>query len=404
MRGGESPDPRGYFGRFGGCFVPETMVAPVRELETAYREARADAGFQRELTYYLMEYAGRPTPLTAARRFSEHVGRGCRIYLKREDLLHTGTHKLNNALGQVLLARRMGKTRVVTATGAGLHGVATATAAALLGVECTVYMGDLDRARQAVHLEQIQMLGAQVRRVERDGGRWKEAVGEATGEWVRHASDTVLVLGSALGAHPYPMMVRDFQSVIGREAREQILDAEDRLPDRAVACVGGGSGSLGLFSGFLEDESVALVGVEGGGEGIATGRHAARFVDGEPGVFQGSRTMVLQDAAGNIRRAHSIAADLECPAVAPEHAHLHDEGRVLHAHVENRRAVEAFLVLARTEGILPALEPSHALAWLIETDWLKEGEIIVVNLCGSGDKDLETVADLRRLGDAGPRP
>ncbi len=398
MSDGRGPDSRGYFGPFGGRFIPETLATPVRELEEAYLAARSDAAFQRELTYTLLEYAGRPTPLTFARRLSEHAGGGRRIYLKREDLLHTGAHKLNNTLGQALLARRMGKRRVVAETGAGQHGVATATAAALFGLECTVYMGSEDMRRQAPNVTRMRLLGAEVREVATGSRTLKDAINEAMRDWVTHVSDTAFVLGSVLGPHPYPMMVRDFHAVIGQEAREQILDAEGRLPDRLVACVGGGSNSLGLFSAFLDDAGVALTGVEAGGEGIAGGRHAARFAGGEPGVFQGTLTMVLQDADGNIRTTHSVSAGLDYPAVGPEHARLRETGRVSYTHVDDGEALDAFRLLARREGILPALESSHAVAWVLRPGSVEAGQTVVINLSGRGDKDVDTVARLDPAG------
>ncbi|MFQ5720128.1 MAG: tryptophan synthase subunit beta [Acidobacteriota bacterium] len=394
------PDRRGYFGHFGGRYVPETLMSPVEELEAAYVEARDDATFQRDLTYHLLEYAGRPTPLTFAKRLSARVGRGCRIYLKREDLLHTGAHKLNNTLGQVLLARRMGKEQVVAETGAGQHGVATATAAALLGMRCTVYMGAEDMRRQAPNVARMRLLGADVREVTAGSGTLKDAINEAMRDWVTHVRQTAFVLGSVLGPHPYPMMVRDFQVVIGREAREQILDAEGRLPDQLVACVGGGSNSIGLFTAFLEDASVRMTGVEAGGEGIETGRHAARFAGGSPGVFQGTLTHVLQDTAGNIRTTHSVSAGLDYAAVGPEHVLLRDRGRVTYTAVNDDAALAAFHTLARCEGILPALESSHALAWVLQPGAVPDDALVIVNLSGRGDKDLDTV--LERLGEDGP--
>ena len=383
---------RGYFGEFGGCFVPETLVSPVHRLAEAYSEAHSDPGFQSELTYYLMEFAGRPTPLTHARALSEKVGRGIRVYLKREDLLHTGAHKLNNTLGQVLLARRMDKTRVVAETGAGQHGVATATAAALFGRQCVVYMGVEDIRRQSPNVRRMELLGAEVCPVAAGSGTLKDAVSEAMRDWVTRIDDTAFILGSVLGPHPYPTMVRDFQSVIGREAREQILDAEGRMPDRLVACVGGGSNSIGLFHAFLGDEEVAMEGVEAGGQGIAGGRHAARFAGGTPGVFQGTLTRVLQDEDGNIQGTHSISAGLDYPAVGPELAFLHGERRVTYSHVKDEKAIEAFCYLARNEGIIPALESSHAVAWVLEGSGLEDDEIVIINLSGRGDKDLDEVA------------
>ncbi|MCZ6745998.1 MAG: tryptophan synthase subunit beta [Acidobacteria bacterium] len=398
MSGSVGPDEKGYFGEFGGCFVPETLMTPVLELSTAYEKARQDEEFQRELTYYLMEFAGRPTPLTFARGLSERVGRGARIYLKREDLLHTGAHKLNNTLGQVLLARRMGKSRIVAETGAGQHGVATATAAALFGLECVIYMGTEDVRRQAPNVQRMRILGASVREVDTGSRTLKDAINEAMRDWVTHVGHTAFILGSVLGPHPYPMMVRDFQSAIGREAREQILDAEDRLPDRLVACVGGGSNSIGLFSEFLADEGVAMVGVEAGGEGVASGRHAARFAGGAPGVFQGTLTQVLQDAHGNILTTHSVSAGLDYPAVGPEHSRLQQMGRVKYVDVGDGEALAGFHFLARREGIIPALEPSHAVAWVMRKDALEPDELVIINLSGRGDKDLDEVARQGGMG------
>jgi tryptophan synthase beta chain len=388
------PDRRGYYGRYGGRFVPETLMSPLAELEAAYGAARASPEFQRELTYHLLEYAGRPTPLTFARRLSEALGGGRRVYLKREDLLHTGAHKLNNTLGQVLLARRMGKRRVVAETGAGQHGVATATAAALFGLRCTVYMGAEDMRRQAPNVLRMRLLGAEVSEVRTGSQTLKDAINEAMRDWVTNVADSAFVLGSVLGPHPYPLMVREFQQVIGTEAREQILDAEGRLPDLLVACVGGGSNGIGLFGPFLEDAAVRLVGVEAGGQGIASGRHAARLAAGSEGIFQGALTRVLQDEAGNILTTHSISAGLDYPAVGPEHVRLAERGRVVYTHVSDEEAVAAFHRLARAEGILPALESSHALAWVLGPGAIAEGETVIVNLSGRGDKDLETIATL----------
>ncbi|MFQ5669480.1 MAG: tryptophan synthase subunit beta [Acidobacteriota bacterium] len=391
------PDENGYFGSFGGRFIPETLMTPVQELERAYLAAREDTDFQSELTYYFLEYAGRPTPLTLARRFSRRVAPGCRVYLKREDLLHTGAHKLNNCIGQVLLARRMGRKRVVAETGAGQHGVATATAAALFGLQCTIYMGTEDMARQAPNVARMRLLGAEVREVSAGSRTLKDAINEAMRDWVTHVADTAFILGSVLGPHPYPMMVRDFHAVIGREAREQIQDAEGRLPDRLVACVGGGSNSIGLFSAFLEENGVAMTGVEAGGEGVASGRHAARFAGGMPGVFQGTLTMVLQDEAGNIRTTHSVSAGLDYPAVGPEHARLRETGRVNYTEVEDAEALAAFHALAELEGIIPALESSHALAWLLREESAGKDEVVIVNLSGRGDKDVEAVSRLEGI-------
>jgi tryptophan synthase beta chain len=390
----ETPDESGYFGAYGGRYVPEALVAPVRELEEAYLAARDDAVFQRELTYYLLEYAGRPTPLTLARHLSSRIGENRRVYLKREDLLHTGSHQLNSALGQALLARRMGKKRLVAGTGAGHHGVACASTAALFDLGCTLYMGAGDMRRHAQNVLRMRHLGAEVREVEAGAGGLREAVTRAMGDWMASLPETVFVPGSALGPHPFPLMIRDLQAVVGREAREQILDAEDRLPDHLVAAVGGGSDSLGLFTGFLDDESVAMVGVEAGGEGLASGRHAASLADGEPGVFLGARTRVLQDRAGNIRSTHSIAAGLDQPAVGPEHAALAEAGRAFYAHVDDGQALEAHRVLARDEGIVASLETCHALAWLLDQEGLARDEVVLIGLSARGDTDLETVAGL----------
>jgi len=391
MSATRGPDARGYYGRWGGRFLPETLIEPVRELERAWEAARGDPAFRAELDLHLSRFAGRPTPLTPARRLSERVGDGVRVYLKREDLLHTGAHKINNTLGQVLLARRMGKRRVIAETGAGQHGVATAAAAALFGLECVIYMGTEDMRRQAPNVARMVLLGADVRPVSAGSATLKDAINEAMRDWVASFADSAFVLGSVLGPHPYPEMVRGFQSVIGEEAREQILDAEGRLPDRLVACVGGGSNALGLFSAFLEDTGVAMVGVEAAGSGLSTGRHAARFPAGADGVFQGTRTLVLQDEAGNISATHSVSAGLDYPAVGPAHADLRDQGRVRYETADDREAVAAFRTLARLEGILPALESSHALAWVLRPGNVAPRECVVVNLSGRGDKDLDTL-------------
>jgi tryptophan synthase beta chain len=357
----------------------------VHDLARAYREARDDPGFQRELTYYLLEYAGRPTPLTLARNLSQRIGRGCRVYLKREDLLHTGSHKLNSALAQALLARRMGKKRLVAGTGAGHHGVAAAAAAAVLGLSCTVYMGASVMSRHALDARRMRALGATVIAVEAGTGKLKDAVAEAMSDWLVNLPETAFIPGSALGPHPFPLMVRDFQAVIGREAREQILDAEGRLPHRLVASVGGGSDSLGLYAGFADDESVVMIGVEAGGEGMAAGRHAASIAAGEPGIHLGARTRVLQDRAGNIRATHSMAAGLDQPAAAPEHASLADEGRVQYCPIGDREALDACQVLARDEGIIPSLEASHAVAWLLNGSGPGQEELVLVSLSGRGE-------------------
>jgi tryptophan synthase beta chain len=385
------PDETGHFGPYGGRFVPETLMEPLRELEAAYAEARHDPAFRQELTGLLRDYVGRPTPLGLAPRLSERLG--CRVYLKREDLCHTGAHKINNAIGQGLLVRRMGKKRVVAETGAGQHGVATATVCALLGLECVVYMGTEDMARQAPNVRRMRLLGAEVRGVESGTRTLKDAINEAMRDWVTNVRTTHYLLGSVLGAHPYPLMVRDFQSVIGEEARAQFLGVEGAMPDLLVACVGGGSNAIGLFFAFLEDEGVRMVGVEAGGRSEKPGDHAARFL-GEGagvGVLQGTRTYLLQDEAGNVLPTHSVSAGLDYPAVGPEHALLRDEKRVTYASVKDDEALAAFHLLGETEGILPALESSHALAWLAREAPSLSGKRVIVNLSGRGDKDLELV-------------
>jgi tryptophan synthase beta chain len=396
--GHRDPDARGYYGAYGGRFVPETLVAPVAELERAYFEARQDEGFRRELGHLLGTYVGRPTPLYEATRLGAHAG-GARIFLKREDLAHTGAHKINNAMGQALLARRMGKRRVIAETGAGQHGVATATACALLGLECDVYMGAEDMARQSLNVFRMQLLGATVRRVDAGSRTLKDAINEAMRDWVGTVADSYYLLGSVLGPHPYPLMVREFQSVIGREAREQCLEATGRLPDAIVACVGGGSNAMGIFDAFVEDRPVRLVGVEAGGHGIEPGRHAARFAGGAAGVLQGTRSYVLQDAEGNIELTHSISAGLDYAAVGPEHAWLHDSGRAEYAWIADGEALAAFQLLARTEGILPALESSHAIAHAVRlASGMSRDAVLLVNLSGRGDKDVLSVeAALRAL-------
>ncbi len=385
------PDARGYFGEYGGRFVPETLVEPVEELERAYFAARDDASFGAELDRLLKDYVGRPTPVYEAKRLSARAG-GARIFLKREDLTHTGAHKINNALGQALLARRMGKRRIVAETGAGQHGVASATACALLGLECHVYMGTDDMQRQALNVFRMRLLGAEVLGVDAGSRTLKDAINEAMRDWVTNVADTYYLLGSVLGPHPYPLMVREFQSVIGREARGQILEQTGRLPDAIVACVGGGSNAMGIFDAFVADRDVRLIGVEAGGEEIARGRHAARFAGGSAGVLQGTRTFVLQDEDGNIERTHSISAGLDYAAVGPEHAWLRALGRAEYAHVTDAEALDAFQTLAKLEGILPALESAHAIAHAtrIARD-LGPSAILLVNLSGRGDKDVHTV-------------
>ncbi len=383
------------YGPYGGMYVPETLIPALRELEAAYEEARQDPAFRAELQDLLHRYAGRPTPLTPARRLSQALG-GARIYLKREDLAHTGAHKINNALGQALLARRMGKTRIVAETGAGQHGVATATACALLGLECVIYMGAVDMERQALNVFRMRLLGAEVRAVDAGSRTLKDAINEAIRDWVTNVRTTHYLLGSALGPHPYPRMVRDFQRVIGEETRQQILQVEGRLPDLLIACVGGGSNAIGFFHPFLEDEGVAMVGVEAGGLGIASGKHAARFADpkrGRPGVLHGTYTYVLQDEHGNILETHSISAGLDYPAIGPEHAWLREIGRAEYTYVTDDEALDAFQRLARWEGIIPALESAHAVAEAIKrAPRMQPDQILIINLSGRGDKDVPTLA------------
>jgi tryptophan synthase beta chain len=390
------PDALGHWGRYGGRFVPETLMAPLEELTAAYEAARADETFQNELDALLRDYAGRPTPLFFAKRLTERAG-GARIYLKREDLLHTGAHKINNTLGQILLARRMGKRRIIAETGAGQHGVATATVCALFGLECVVYMGAEDMRRQALNVFRMQLLGAEVREVDSGSQTLKDAINEALRDWVTNVADTYYLLGSALGPHPYPLMVRDFQSVIGGEARAQILEKEKRLPDCLLACVGGGSNSIGLFHPFLADENVRMIGVEAGGLGGQLGQHAARFNSnggGRPGVLQGTMSYVLQDDRGQIATTHSISAGLDYPSIGPEHAFLHDEGRVEYTAVSDTEALAAFQTLSRLEGIIPALESAHAVAYALKVAGeLKSDQILIVNLSGRGDKDVDTVRE-----------
>jgi tryptophan synthase beta chain len=382
------PDARGRFGEFGGRYVPETLMHPVEELERAYEEARQDAGFQRELARLLREFAGRPTPVFHARRLTRHLG-GAQIYLKREDLLHTGAHKINNCLGQGLLAQRMGKKRLVAETGAGQHGVATAVVAALLGLECVVYMGEEDMARQQPNVFRMRMAGAKVVGVNSGSRTLKDAINEAMRDWVTNVESTHYLLGSALGPHPYPMMVRDFHRVIGQEARAQIVEAAGRLPDVLFACVGGGSNSIGLFYDFIGDAAVKMVGVEAGGRGAGLGEHAARFSGGQPGVLHGAYTYVLQDADGLIAATHSVSAGLDYPAVGPEHAALYRAGRVEYTAVRDGEALEAAGLLSRLEGIIPALESAHAVAEVVKRAPRMSAEsVILVNLSGRGDKDL----------------
>lgn len=385
------PDAHGHFGAYGGMFVPETLMANFQELIREYAAAKADPTFQAELDDLLCNYVGRPTPLYYAERLTETLG-GPKIYLKREDLLHTGAHKINNALGQILLARRLKKTRIIAETGAGQHGVATATVCARFGMECIIYMGKVDMERQALNVARMRFLGAEVRSVEGGQATLKEAVNEAMRDWVTHPDETHYILGSALGAHPYPMMVRDFHRVIGVEARAQILDKENRLPDLLLACVGGGSNAIGLFHPFLDDKDVRMIGVEAGGDGIVPGRHAARFQGGKPGVLQGTKTWLLADDDGQIELTHSVSAGLDYPAIGPEHAFLNDEERVTYEYATDDEVLLAFQQLSSVEGIIPALESAHALAWLAREAASLEDQLVVVNLSGRGDKDVGAAA------------
>ena len=392
------PDEGGYWGAYGGRYVPETLMLPLEELTEAFAAARADESFMREFDELLRHYSGRPTPLFEARRLTEHAG-GARIFLKREDLSHTGSHKINNALGQILLARRMGKRRVIAETGAGQHGVATATVCALFGLECVVYMGAEDVRRQSVNVFRMKLLGAEVRAVDTGTRTLKDAINEALRDWVTNVGETYYLLGSALGPHPYPLMVRLFQSVIGREAREQILACENRLPRSLVACVGGGSNAIGLFHPFLNDEAVEMIGVEAGGRGGSIGEHAARFHEaggGRPGVLQGTMSYVLQTAGGQIAATHSVSAGLDYPSVGPEHAFLRDAGRVSYVAATDAEALAGFETLARLEGIIPALESSHAVSYALRrAAELSSDDILIVNLSGRGDKDVNTVLEMR---------
>ena len=387
------PDATGHFGPFGGRYVPETLMHPLQELEQEYFRAQADPAFQKELSYYLQEFCGRPTPLYWAERLTRELG-GAKIYLKREDLVHTGAHKINNALGQILLARRMGKTRIIAETGAGQHGVATATVAAMFGMKCVIYMGAVDCERQILNVYRMKMLGAEVVPVHAGQKTLKEAVNEAMRDWVTNLRHTHYILGTAYGAHPYPLIVRNFQRVIGDEARAQILKQEGRLPDMLIACVGGGSNAIGLFYPFLEDASVKLVGVEAGGLGIRPEQHAARFQGGSLGVLQGTRSYILQDEFGQIQSTHSVSAGLDYAAVGPEHAWLRDARRAEYSYATDDKALEAFMKLARMEGIIPALESAHAVAeCLVRAPKMSKDALIIVNISGRGDKDVSQVAD-----------
>ena len=387
------PDGRGRFGEFGGRFVAETLMPLVLEVEAAYRAAQADPSFQAELDEYLRDYIGRPSPLWFARRLTERLG-GAKVYFKRDELNHTGSHKANNCMGQILLARRMKKTRIIAETGAGQHGVATATMCALFGLPCTVYMGATDVERQAPNVFRMKLLGAEVVPVTAGAGTLKDAMNEALRDWVANVRDTYYLIGTVAGPHPYPTMVRDFQSVIGTEAKAQLQAVEGRLPDIAIACIGGGSNAMGLFHPFLDDTSVRLIGVEAAGHGLDTEQHAASLSRGRPGVLHGNRTYLLQDADGQIQEAHSISAGLDYPGIGPEHSWLHEIGRVEYVAATDDEAMEAFQLCTRTEGIIPALEPAHALAHVakIAPDLAKD-QIILMNLCGRGDKDIFTVAE-----------
>jgi tryptophan synthase beta chain len=387
------PDEHGRFGIYGGRFVAETLMPLILDLEAAYNTARHDPGFAEELADYAKHYVGRPSPLYFARRLTEHFG-GAKIYFKRDELNHTGAHKINNCMGQILLARRMGKTRIIAETGAGQHGVAAATVCALFGMPCVVYMGEVDIARQQPNVFRMKLLGAEVVPVTSGSRTLKDALNEALRDWVTNVENTYYIIGTVAGPHPYPMMVRDFQSVIGIEARAQILEAEGRLPDTLVACIGGGSNAMGLFYPFLDDKDVKICGVEAAGRGIETGEHAASISAGTPGVLHGNRTYLLQDAEGQIKEAHSISAGLDYPGIGPEHAWLHDVGRVEYASATDDEALAMFQLCAKLEGIIPALEPAHALAYVVRiAPDLPQDHIIVMNMCGRGDKDIFSVAD-----------
>jgi tryptophan synthase beta chain len=391
------PDDSGHFGIYGGRYVAETLMPLVLEVEKAYKEARLDPAFQAEFDYLSRDYVGRPSPLYFAEKTTRHFG-GAKIYFKRDELNHTGAHKINNCLGQILLARRMGKTRIIAETGAGQHGVATATVCALFGMSCTIFMGATDIDRQKPNVFRMKLLGAEVRAVTSGAGTLKDAMNEALRHWVAHVDDTFYIIGTAAGPHPYPQMVRDFQSVIGIEAREQILEREGRLPDILAACIGGGSNAIGLFHPFLDDKDVRMIGVEAGGHGVGTGLHAASLTGGRPGILHGNRTYLLQDADGQIAEAHSISAGLDYPGIGPEHSWLHDMKRVEYVSVTDDEALAAFQLLPKLEGIIPALEPAHAFAHVAKIAGdLPKDAIIVMNLCGRGDKDVFKIAELLEL-------
>ncbi len=387
---GTLPDERGHFGIYGGRYIPETLVPAAEELDRTYRQLKNDSAFRQEFLYYLKHYAGRPTPLYFAERLSQHLG-GSKIYLKREDLCHTGAHKINNTVGQVLIARRMGKQRIIAETGAGQHGVAVATVCALFGLHCVVYMGEVDMQRQAPNVARMKLLGADVRSVTSGSRTLKDATSEAIRDWVTNVETTFYIIGSVVGMHPYPMMVRDFQSIIGVETREQIVEAEKRLPDRIIACVGGGSNAIGMFYQFLDEvPKPRLIGVEAAGVGLESGKHAASLTKGTPGVLHGAMQYLLQDEHGQVQNAHSISAGLDYPGVGPEHSYLKDQKLVEYTSATDDEALEAFQLLARHEGIIPALESAHALAHVVKNPGKKE-ELTIVNLSGRGDKDLSTV-------------
>jgi tryptophan synthase beta chain len=387
------PDEHGHFGAYGGRYVAETLMPLILELEAAYTAAKADPAFQKELDYYLEHYVGRPSPLFFAERLTRHLG-GAKIYFKRDELNHTGSHKINNCMGQILLARRMGKTRIIAETGAGQHGVASATVSALFDLPCVVYMGATDIERQAPNVFRMKLLGAEVRPVTSGAGTLKDALNDALRDWVANVESTFYIIGTVAGPHPYPAMVRDFQSVIGRETKEQMRRQEGRLPDMLVACIGGGSNAMGLFHPFLDDSGVEIVAVEAGGHGIETGKHAASLTGGRPGVLHGNKTYLLQDADGQITEAHSISAGLDYPGIGPEHAWLHDTGRVTYVSATDEEALEAFKLCARLEGILPALEPAHALAEVIKrAPRMGKDQTIIMNMCGRGDKDVFAIAE-----------
>ena len=387
------PDERGHFGIYGGRYVAETLMPLILSLEDAYRAAKDDPEFAAEMDYFLRDYVGRPSPLYFAERLTEHYG-GAKVYFKRDELNHTGAHKINNCMGQILLARRMGKKRIIAETGAGQHGVATATVAARFGLECIVYMGEVDIERQKPNVFRMKLLGAEVRPVTSGSRTLKDAMNEALRDWVTNVDDTFYIIGTAAGPHPYPELVRDFQSVIGKETKQQMMDREDRLPDSLVACIGGGSNALGLFHPFLDDADVSIYGVEAAGHGIETGEHAASLTAGAPGVLHGNRTYLLQDDDGQIVEAHSISAGLDYPGIGPEHAWLNDTGRVKYVSATDKEALEAFKLCCRLEGIIPALEPSHALAFVGElAPTLPKDHLLVMNMCGRGDKDVFTVAE-----------